>query len=120
MKVYLVSMMNGFVLILLGLWGYWSSDTPSPTALIPVFGGALLLSLMKGVKAGNKVIAHIAVTLTLLLLMGLFKPLSGAIGRADSGSVLRVVLMIVSCAVALGYFIRSFINVRKERLKVKE
>jgi hypothetical protein len=117
MKVYLVSMINAFVLILLGLWGYWGSEMPSPTALIPVFAGALLLSLIKGVKSGNKSIAHFSVILTFLFLIALVKPLTGAIGRMDNGAIIRVVMMMISSAVTLGYFIRSFIVVRKERIK---
>ncbi len=120
MKVYLVNMINAFILILLGLWGYWGSETPSLTALIPVLGGIMLLLFVKGVRSGNRAIAHFAVTLTLVLLIGLIKPLSGAFGRADNGAIVRVAIMMVSCAVAMGYFIRSFINVRKERLKIKD
>ncbi len=120
MKVYIISMLNAFVLILVGLWGYWVSQTPSPTALIPVFGGALLLSFIKGVKSGNRAMAHFSVILTFLLLVGLIKPLTGALGRADNVAILRVILMMISCTIAMVYFIRSFINVRKARLKAGE
>ena len=120
MKVYLISMINALVLILFGLWGYWGSETPSPTALIPVLGGALLLTLFKGVKSGNKAVAHVAVTVTLILLIGLVKPLTGALGRSDTGAIVRVAVMIISCTVAMVYFIRSFINVRRARLKAGE
>ena len=120
MKVYLISMLNAFVLILVGLWGYWGSQTPSPTALIPVLGGALLLLFINGVKTGNRLIAHFSVVLTLLLLIGLIKPLTGAFGRADKGAIVRVALMMISCTIAMVYFIRSFINVRNARLKAGE
>jgi hypothetical protein len=118
MKVYLISMMNAFVLILIGLWGYWGAQTPSPSSLIPVFSGAFLLSLVQGVRSGSRVIAHISVTLTLLLLIGLIMPLIGAIDDENSDSILRVVVMMISCAISMVYFIRSFINVRKARAKV--
>jgi len=120
MKVYLISMINAFVLILLGLWGYLGSQTPSPTALIPVFAGALLLGLIKGVKSGNRSLAHFSVILTFILLIAFIKPLTSAIGRADNGAILRVAMMMISCAISMGYFIRSFINLRKERAKVKD
>jgi hypothetical protein len=35
----------------------------------------------------------------------------------DTGAITRVVIMMISSAVTLGYFIRSFIVVRKERIK---
>jgi hypothetical protein len=112
-------MLNAFVLILLGIWGYWGSLTPSPTALIPVFAGIFLLSFVKGVKSGNRVIAHLSVLLTFVLLIAFIKPLTGAIGRSDNGAILRVVIMMISCTVSMAYFIRSFIAVRKERSRVK-
>jgi hypothetical protein len=117
MKVYQINIINALILILLGLWGYWGSETPSPTALIPVLGGALLLALFKGVKSGNKAVAHIAVILTLILLIGLLKPLTGALGRSDNVAIVRVAVMIISCSVAMVYFVRSFINVRRARKK---
>ena len=89
-------MLNAFVLILLGLWGYLGSQTPSPTALIPVFAGILLLSFVRGVKNSNRIIAHLAVTLTLILIIALIKPLIGSIDRADNGAILRVIAMMIS------------------------
>ena len=120
MKVYVVSMLNAAVLISLGLWGYLGSQTPSPTALIPVFAGIILLSLIRGLKAGNRVIAHISVMLTFVLLIAFIKPLTGSIGRADNGAIIRIVVMMISCALSMIYFIRSFIAVRKARTKAGE
>ena len=119
MKVYFESMLNALVLIVIGLWGYLGSQTPSPTALIPVFAGILLLSFVRGVKAGNRVIAHLAVLLTFGLVIALIKPLTGSIGRGDSGAVVRVAVMMVSGIVSMVYFIRSFIAVRKARTKTE-
>ena len=115
MKVYFVSMLNGLILISLGLWGYLGSPTPSPTALIPVFAGVLLLSFVRGVKSGNRVIAHLAVLVTFGLIIAFFKPLTGAIGRGDNGAIIRVAVMMISGIVSMVYFIRSFIAIRKAR-----
>ena len=120
MKEYFVSLLNAFVLISFGLWGYMGSQNPSLTALIPVFSGIVLLYLVKGVKSGNRVIAHLAVMLTFVLLIALIKPLTGAIGRSDSGAIIRVAIMMISCAVSMYYFILSFIDARKERMKPKD
>ncbi len=119
MKVYMVSMLNAFVLMILGLWGYLGSEDPSLTALIPVILGALLLSLTQQLRYGSKPMAHLSVIITLLILIGLIKPLSGAIMRADSNAIYRVSAMMVSCAIATGFFVRSFIMVRKRKKKLK-
>lgn len=115
MKSYQASLFNAIVLISLGVWAYFGSVTPSPTALIPVAIGAILLFLNKGIKAENKTIAHIAVLLTILVLVGLVKPLIGAIGRNDNLAIARVIIMILSTLIAMYYFVMSFINARKAR-----
>ena len=115
MKAHLVSLIRAVALIGLGGYGYLSSDTPSVTALIPVVFGVLLLALNNGVKKENKVIAHIAVLLTLLIIIGLIKPLTGAMGRGDSAAVARVATMLILGVLAMVSFVRSFIAARKAR-----
>lgn len=115
MKPYLASLINAILLILLGLWGYFSSETPSITALIPVFIGVILIFLNSGLKKENKTIAHIAVILTFLVLIGLIKPLTGAFAREDTAAIARVVIMIVSTLTALISFVKSFIDARKNK-----
>jgi hypothetical protein len=114
-KAHTASLINALILIGFGLWGYLGSETPSKTALIPVIFGALILALYKGVKKENKIVAHIAVLLTLLILGGLVKPLTAAIGREDPMAIMRVAVMIVSTLVALICFIKSFVDVRRVR-----
>ncbi|HBS19734.1 MAG: hypothetical protein VXZ56_05120 [Bacteroidota bacterium] len=115
MKAHIVSLIHAVALIGLGGYGYLSSDTPSVTALIPVVFGVLLLAMNNGVKKENKVIAHIAVLLTLLIIIGLIKPLTGAMGRGDSAAVARVATMLVLGVLAMVSFVRSFIAARKAR-----
>lgn len=115
MKAHNVSLINAIILIAMSLWGYFASDNPSMTALIPTFIGVALIAINGGVKKENKVLAHIAVLLTLLILIGLIKPLTGAMGRGDSTAIFRVVLMILSTIVAMVFFVRSFIAARKNR-----
>ncbi|MEM6772824.1 MAG: hypothetical protein AAF597_19760 [Bacteroidota bacterium] len=109
------SLINAILLVSLGAYGYFSSDTPSITALIPAIVGVILLLCYPGIKSQNKVVAHVAVLLTLLILFGLFKPLMGAIGRSDTAAVIRVVIMLVSTVIAMVFFVRNFINNRKEK-----
>ncbi|WP_299525327.1 hypothetical protein [Winogradskyella sp.] len=117
MKAHTASLINAILLIALSAWGYFSSETPSITALIPTFVGVVLLILNPGIKKENKVVAHIAVLLTLIILFGLVKPLTGALEREDNLAVVRVVIMILSTLLAIVYFVKSFIDARKAREK---
>lgn len=115
MKAHVASLFNALVLIGLGLWGYFGSETPSNTALIPVVIGGILLLLNPGVRRENKMIAHIAVVLTVLILAGLVMPLKGSIGRGDTMGIIRVGVMLFTTVIAMIAFIRSFIAARKAR-----
>ena len=117
MKAHTASLINAVLLIVLPLWGYLSSETPSVTALIPAFIGVALLVMNYGVKKENKIIAHIAVLLTLVILFGLIKPLMGALGRGDGLAISRVLVMIISTVLAMVFFVKSFIDARKRREK---
>tara|TARA_Y100000739_G_scaffold171841_1_gene149550 strand:+ start:502 stop:891 length:390 start_codon:yes stop_codon:yes gene_type:complete len=117
MKAHTASLINAVLLIVLPLWGYLSSETPSKTALIPAVIGIILIAMNTGVKKENKVIAHIAVLLTLLILIALIKPLMGAVGRGDGLAILRLAVMIISTALAMVFFVKSFIDARKKREK---
>ena len=109
------SLLNAISLVLIGGYGYLQSSAPSPTALIPVIVGVLLIAMNKGVKEENKIIAHIAVLLTLIMLLGLAMPLIGSLKRGDTQATLRVLVMIITTIGALFYFIKSFIDARKSR-----
>ena len=55
--------------------------------------------------------------LTLLVLIGLIKPLSGTIARGDMIALGRVVVMLLTTIWALVAFVQSFIAARKSREK---
>jgi len=99
----------------MSLWGYLTSESPSVTALIPTVIGLILLLCYSGVKKENKIIAHVAVLLTLIILVALIKPLTGAIDRADNLAIARVLIMIFTTIFAMVKFIQSFIEARKNR-----
>ena len=115
MKAHTTSLVNAITLISMGTWGYIDSDSKAITALIPVIIGVILLLINSGVKKENKIIAHVAVLLTLVVLLGLIMPLKGSIERDNSMGIVRVVIMLITSALALVSFIQSFIKVRKER-----
>ncbi|MEM7058501.1 MAG: hypothetical protein AAF557_12980 [Pseudomonadota bacterium] len=120
MTAHAASLLNAIVLIVCSAWAYLTAETASLTILIPAAFGIALIACYPGVKVENKVIAHIAVLLTLVVLVALVMPLSGAIGRGDGLSILRVAAMMITCVLAMIFFIKSFIDARRSREAVKE
>ena len=116
MKAHTASLLNALVLIAFSAWAYLASASAPLTALIPAAFGVALLLCYPGVKSQNKVIAHIAVLLTLVILVALFMPLTGAIGRGDTLAVVRLVIMLATTAIALVFFVKSFIDARRGRV----
>mgnify|MGYP001483071614 FL=1 len=110
MNAYKANLINSISLIVLGIWGY--IEVSSVTALIPTAFGAVLLACSGGIKKQNKIIAHVAVLLTLLILLALLgmrlpKSLeSGGLG------LFRVLAMCGTSLMAMMYFIKSFIAAR--------
>ena len=108
MKPHKISFVNAITLISFGLWGYVDVDY-SPTALIPVVFGVIILALYSGLKKENKTVAHIVVLLTFLILVGLVKPLMSTLESGSIMGITRVVLMMLSTLMALVIFVKSFI-----------
>tara|TARA_B100000497_G_C7681801_1_gene412555 strand:+ start:2026 stop:2376 length:351 start_codon:yes stop_codon:yes gene_type:complete len=107
------NIINSVTLIVIGLWGYF--EVSAPTALIPVGFGVALILCTPGVKKQNKVIAHIAVLLTFIILIALVgMRLPKSIDQGGLG-LLRVFLMIGTSTCSMIYFIRSFISNRKAK-----
>ena len=106
------NLINSTSLILIGLWGYLS--VLSITALIPVAFGIGLILCDSGLKNHNKLIAHIAVSLTLIILLALIgMRLPKSIEDGGIGLV-RVILMISTSVLAMVYFVKSFIDARRK------
>lgn len=115
MKAHIANLINSLALILLGATGYFLSASASPTALIPVIGGIILLVLTPALKAEKKHQAHAAAMVTLLMFLALWMPLMGAFGRDDMAAVVRVGIMQLTGILALVSFIKSFRDARKKR-----
>ena len=108
-----INIINSISLIAMGIWGY--IDVSSVTALIPTFFGIALILCTNGLKKENKMISHIAVLLTLLILgalLGMRLPKS-----IDQGGIglIGVIIMIGTSAVAMLFFINSFIRARRNK-----
>ena len=109
------NLINSIALISMSAWGY--IDTNSFTALIPAAFGLILLVL--GTMLTNdklvKLSAHLVVLFTLLILLALvIQVLPGVFDRGGIG-LIRVVLMISTCSIAMIVFVKSFIDNRKSR-----
>tara|TARA_B100001287_G_scaffold276851_1_gene290084 strand:- start:17592 stop:17966 length:375 start_codon:yes stop_codon:yes gene_type:complete len=122
MKTYQANLINALTLIVMSLWSYLAyvptADKPDPsiTALIPLFLGVILLLCNGGVKKENKTIAHIAVLVTLVAILGnATKPLMSAIENGRTLGIFRVSLMILTSIIAMITFVRSFIANRKRK-----
>ena len=111
MNAHTASLVNAIILITVGGWGYFESG--SPTSLIPVFIGAVLVLLNKGIKNQNKVIAHIAVFVTLLG-FALIMPLMRAMEDGRTDAVLRIIIMLSSTVYAMVFFVKSFVDARRK------
>ena len=114
MKPHKISFVNAITLISFGLWGYVDVDY-SPTALIPVVFGVIILALYSGLKKENKTVAHIVVLLTFLILGGLIKPLMSTLENGSTMGVTRVSLMMLSTLFALIVLVKSFIANRSKK-----
>ena len=106
------NLINSISLILMGMWAYM--ELSSPTALIPVGFGVILLMCFKGIKKENKIIAHVAVLLTLVILIALVgMRLPKSIDQGGIG-LYRVITMISTSLISMIFFIKSFVDARKK------
>lgn len=114
MKTTHANLLNSFSLIFLGFWGYYNTLPEGPesmTVFIPVVFGIALLLCNSGIKKENKLVSHIAVILTLLILVALCVRLPKAEGNLDQ---YRVIAMIITSGIAMITFIKSFIAARRK------
>ncbi len=114
MNAYKAHLLNSVTLLIMGAWGYFATN--SPTALIPVLIGVLLLSISQGVKNENKAMAHVAVIVTLLGVVAIAaKPLMSALDSDDITKKIRAIAMTVTGIIAMIFFVKSFIDAGKAR-----
>lgn len=117
MKAAAANLLNAFVLIIAGLYGYFgvaaADGSHSYTALIPAAFGVLFLPMHKGVATANKVIAHIVVILTLVLLIMCIMRFV----KVETWDAKKYIFLacIISNGIALIAFIGSFISARKNK-----
>lgn len=106
MNIYRIMLANAFVLIVLGVYGYFISG--SPTALIAPAIGLMLVTLAFPVKNENKTAAHVAVALTLVAAIMFF--ITGF-----TRSNLIVIVMAIFTLFAFIMYIMDFMRRTQER-----
>ena len=117
MKTATANLLNAFVLIAAGLYGYFgvaaADGSHSYTALIPAAFGLLFLILHKGVASANKIIAHVVVVLTLVLLVMCIMRFV----KVEQWDAKKYIFLacIISNAIALVTFIGSFVAARRNK-----
>ena len=117
MKAATANLLNAFVLIAAGLYGYFgvaaADGSHSYTALIPAAFGLLFLILHKGVASANKIIAHVVVVLTLVLLIMCIMRFV----KVEQWDAKKYIFLacIISNAIALVAFIGSFVAARRNK-----
>jgi uncharacterized membrane protein (UPF0136 family) len=97
---------NAGVLIILGIYGYFVSG--SPTSLIATAIGVVLFLISLPVKNDNKTAAHIGVGLTLVTAIMFI-----VIGLKRSNLIILV--MAIFTILALVFYIMDFMKRKKER-----
>lgn len=111
MKPLSINYFNGFVLMAAGLFGFLTVVPQSVTALIPAFAGIIFVILGFFWNKSPKLIAHIAVTLALIM----FAMCVWRFTKIDDWVTTKYIFLvcILSNLLALFVFIKSFIDARK-------
>ena len=108
------NLINALCLIIMGMWGWKISG--SNTALIPVGFGAALLVMTNLIRIHHKIVSHLAVVLTLVVLVAVAgMRLPKAISNGDNMQLLRAGAMTLTGVIAMIAFIKSFIDARKAK-----
>jgi Ca2+/Na+ antiporter len=110
-KNHVIMIFNAAILIIIGIYGYFSSG--SPTALIAPAIGLILLGLSFPTKNEKHIAAHIAVILTLIasaafLIIGIRR-----------GNALVITMGIITF-ICFDLYVLNFILRKRQREKLKE
>lgn len=115
MKAHSANLINSISLVIIGLWDFVAIGGVASSNLIPVVAGVILLFLYAGIKKEDKIIAHIAVVITLLVVLSLIKPLIESIEGGNITPLIRSLILILTGLLAMAYFVKSFVDARRNR-----
>ena len=118
MQPHVVNRLYSFLLIALGFFGfiarYLEVGDYQFTAFIPSVFGVILLFMTKGIKNENRVIAHIAVVLTLILGLMITSMLIRSGFQGDRKSYIFLTVAVASFG-ALAVYVKGFIDKKKQK-----
>lgn len=117
MKPYLVAIFSGIILIIAGLYSYFSNEARPFTAFIgPIFGLLFILSA-PAIKNGNKTVSHIVVLFTVILagMTGFMAYKSSNLepGETRERRIQVFSAMAITCIGATAYYVNGFIERKK-------
>ena len=114
-----VTVIVGLVLVALGFYGYFTSDSHAPTALIPAGFGIVLLILgaLAFKDKMRKHSMHVAAIIGLIgfLGTGVMAIKAAMSDNANQRAMTMQILMSLICAIFVGLCVKSFIDARKRR-----
>ncbi len=110
------NIINSASLIIMGIWGFF--EVSSVTAFIPSIFGVLIFNcylISRKNQKLNLIFSHIAVLLTILILVALISTrLTKSIDEGGWG-LLRLLIMLGTCSFSITMFIKSFIEARQNK-----
>jgi hypothetical protein len=111
--IFRVTLINAIVLVALGLWGYLAKSEPTTDAtLIPMAFGLVFGIALPLYQEENRLISYLFLVLTLLLTIALWIPMVRAYQAEQTSELIRLSLMVLSCCLALFYYLVAFLRHR--------
>jgi len=107
------NLINAVALIGLSLWAYFANGMSSETTLIPTAFGLVLLGHQIWLGGGSRAALIIVTLLTLVIVVALYTPLTGAINKGEVLPMIRVGLMMAISALAAIILIRALFSRRR-------
>ena len=110
------NIINSTSLIIMGIWGFF--EVSSPTAFIPsIFGVLIFICYLLSLKNQklNMIFTHIAVLLTILILVALIGTRLPKSIDGGGWGLFGLFVMIGTCIFSIIIFIKSFIETRKNK-----
>ena len=106
MKTYQVNLLNGIILIVIGLWAYQTTNTEGATALVPVAFGGLFVITTPPFRAGNPLTVNILTLLSGLLIIALSMALWRTLQEKQGMPLFPLIIMLLSSSLAFIFLLR--------------
>lgn len=118
-KQHIVNAVNAMILMVVGLFSYFSNDVRLLSDLIAPIIGLILLSSSSGLKSGNKHIGHLVAAITLLFgiacIIHFFLWLDFQDEIIRNQKLFSNGIMSLSNLLATTYYVRRFIWIKRNK-----